>query len=56
MPPTIYEYLSSLKKKHYDDLSDYSRGRLDGSVSAHLAWFTLDMGCMLFFVWKCRYR
>lgn len=54
MQSTVSGYLFELKKKHYDDLPDYNKGRLHGSISANLFWVGTSVAYMLFGVFISR--
>lgn len=43
MLSTISNYFYVLTKKHYDDLTDYDKGKLHGIFSAHAYFFALGM-------------
>ena len=55
MSSTISSYFSALKKKYFDNLSDYDRGVLHGSINVYLASFAISTTTMRFHAYK-RYR
>jgi len=48
MPSSLSNYISDLKKKHYDDLSDYERGKVDGRILAYSAMATVYVASTIF--------
>ena len=52
MLSTISNYFSVLKKKHYDDLTDYDKGKLHGIISAHAVLFAWGMTFELYGAYK----
>ena len=52
MLSTISNCFSALKKKHYDDLTDYDKGKLHGILSAHAYLFALGMTFELYGAYK----
>ncbi len=52
MLSTISNYVSALKKKYYDDLADYDKGKLHGKFSATAFFFGLGMTFWLYSAYK----
>ncbi len=52
MPSPITDYFSAFKKKHYDDLPDYDKGRLHGSLQGQLTFIGVSLAFTLFKVYK----
>lgn len=52
MLSTISNYFSALKKKHYDDLTDYDKGKLHGMTSAQAILFAWGMMFELYGAYK----
>lgn len=44
MTLTIREVFSAFKKKCYDELPDYDKGKLHGILAAHMAFVTVEIG------------
>ena len=44
----------ALKKKYYDDLADYDKGRIHGIMVAHAYLFAFSMACELYGAYKGR--
>lgn len=52
MLSTTTNYFSALKKKHYDDLTDYDKGKLHGIFSAYAYSFAFFTTFQLYGVYK----
>ena len=52
MLSTISNYFSAFKKKHYDDLTDFDKGKLHGTFSTHMYFFALGMTFELYGAYK----
>lgn len=52
MLSTITNYFSALKKTHYDDLTDYDKGKLHGIFSAYAYSFAFFTTFQLYGVYK----
>lgn len=48
MPFLLSNYISDLKQKHYDDLSNYERGKVDGRILAYSAMATVYVASTIF--------